>query len=144
MMIENFNGIIYLILYILLLLGNIYYAYSTLINTKNWLDQYGTHHSAVVVTRVLGSVITGFALVGLYILFSGVDGTWPYFASLFIGFAVMTIAGMYSVQIDWPKNYEGKEGFENVKITKEAYIPALIFAVILAILMNGLSDKIYS
>ena len=143
-MIENFNGIIYLILYILLLLGNIYYAYSTLINTKNWLDQYGTHHSAVLITRVLGSVITGFALVGVYILFTGIDGTWPYFASLFIGFVVMTIAGIYSVEIDWPKNYEGKEGFENVKITKEAYIPALIFAVILAILMYGLSDKIYS
>ena len=143
-MIENFNGIIYLILYILLLLGNIYYAYSTLINTKNWLDQYGTHHSAVLITRVLGSVITGFALVGVYILFTGIDGTWPYFASLFIGFVVMTIAGIYSVEIDWPKNYEGKEGFENVKITKEAYIPALIFAIILAILMYGLSDKIYS
>ena len=143
-MIENFNGIIYLILYILLLLGNIYYAYSTLINTKKWMDQYGTHHSAVGIVRVLGSVITGFALVGVYILFAGVDGTWPYFASLFIGFVVMTIAGIYSVEIDWPKNYEGKEGFENVKITKEAYIPALIFAVILAILMYGLSDKIYS
>ena len=143
-MIENFNGIIYLILYILLLLGNIYYAYSTLINTKNWLDQYGTHHSAVLIARVLGSVITGFTLVGVYILFTGIDGTWPYFASLFIGFVVMTIAGIYSVEIDWPKNYEGKEGFENVKITKEAYIPALIFAVILAILMYGLSDKIYS
>ena len=143
-MIENFNGIIYLILYILLLLGNIYYAYSTLINTKNWLDQYGTHHSAVLIARVLGSVITGFTLVGIYILFTGIDGTWPYFASLFIGFVVMTIAGIYSVEIDWPKNYEGKEGFENVKITKEAYIPALIFAVILAILMYGLSDKIYS
>ena len=133
-----------LILYILLLLGNIYYAYSTLINTKNWLDQYGTHHSAVLIARVLGSVITGFTLVGVYILFTGIDGTWPYFASLFMGFVVMTIAGIYSVEIDWPKNYEGKEGFENVKITKEAYIPALIFAVILAILMYGLSDKIYS
>ena len=143
-MIENFNGIIYLILYILLLLGNIYYAYSTLINTKKWMDQYGTHHSAVLIARVLGSVITGFTLVGVYILFTGIDGTWPYFASLFIGFVVMTIAGIYSVEIDWPKNYKDKEGFENVKITKEAYIPALIFAIILAILMYGLSDKIYS
>ena len=142
-MIENFNGIIYLILYILLLLGNIYYAYSTLINTKNWLDQYGTHHSAVVIARVLGSIITGFALVGIYLLFTGIDNAWPYFASLFIGFIVMTISGIYSVEMDWPKNYEGKEGFENVKITKEAYIPALIFAVIIAILMYGLSDRIY-
>ena len=54
-MLENFNGPIYLILFIILLLANLYYAYSTLINTKNWLDKYGTHHSAVLLTRILGS-----------------------------------------------------------------------------------------
>ena len=37
-MIENFNGIFFLVLYILVLLGNIYYAYSTLFNTKKWLE----------------------------------------------------------------------------------------------------------
>ena len=56
----------------------------------------------------------------------------------------MTIAGIYSVEVDWPKNYEGQEGFENVKVTKEAYIPALIFSVLLAIIIYGLSDRIYS
>ena len=143
-MIQNFNGVIFLILYILVLLGNIYYAYSTLFNTKKWLDQYNTHHSALVVARVLGSIISGFALIGIYILFTGVDGTWPYFNGLFLAFSIMTIAGIYSVEIDWPKNYEGKEGFENVKITKEAYIPALIFSILLAIIIYGLSDRIYS
>ena len=59
-MIENFNGPIYLILFIILLLGNVFYAYCTLINTKNWLDKYGTHHSAVLITRILGSLISGF------------------------------------------------------------------------------------
>ena len=143
-MIENFNGVFFLILYILVLLGNIYYAYSTLFNTKKWLDQYGTHHSALVIARVLGSIISGFALVGIYILFNGVEGTWPYFAGLFLAFSIMTIAGIYSVEIDWPKNYQGKEGFENVKVTKEAYIPAIIFALLLGFIMYGLSDKIYS
>ena len=143
-MVENFNGYLFLILYLLVLLGNIYYAYSTLFNTKNWLDQYNTHHSALLVARVLGSIISGFSLVGIYILFTGVDGTWPYFIGLFLAFSIMTIAGIYSVEVDWPKNYEGQKGFENVKVTKEAYIPALIFSVLLAIIIYGLSDRIYS
>ena len=143
-MIVNFNGVVFLILYLLVLLGNIYYAYSTLFNTKKWLDQYNTHHSALVIARVLGSIISGFALVGIYILFTGVDGTWPYFIGLFLGFTIMTIAGIYSVEIDWKNNYEGKEGFENVKITREAYIPPFIFSVLLAIIIYGLSDRIYS
>ena len=143
-MIENFNGILFLALYLLVLLGNIYYAYSTLFNTKKWLDQYNTHHSALVIARVLGSIISGFALVGIYILFRGVEGTWPYFTGLFLAFSIMTIAGIYSVEVDWPKNYKGKESFENTIVTKEAYIPALIFAILLAIVIYGLSDKIYS
>ena len=143
-LIVNFNGVFFLILYILVLLGNIYYAYSSLFNTKKWLDQYNIDHSALVVARVLGSVISGFSLVGIYILFTGVNGTWPYFAGLFLAFSIMTFAGIYSVEIDWKKNYEGKKGFENVKVSKEAYIPAFIFSTFLAIIMYGLSDKIYS
>ena len=143
-MIENFNGIFFLILYLFVLVGNIYYSYSTLFNTKKWLDQYNTHHSALVVARILGSIISGFALVGIYILFTGVDGTWAYFIGLFLAFSIMTVAGIYSVEIDWKKNYAGKEGFENVKITKEAYIPPFIFSVLLAIIIYGVSDRIYS
>ena len=133
-MLENFNGPVYLILFIILLLANLYYAYSTLINTKSWLDKYGTHHSAVLLTRILGSLIS---------LFTSTAGTWSYFATLFISYSVMTIAGIYSVEVDYPNNYKGKEGFENVVVTREGYIPSLVFALITAIIIFGLSDKIY-
>ena len=56
----------------------------------------------------------------------------------------MTVVGIYTIEMDWPKNYKDKAGFENVKATKEAYIPAIIFAVLLGVIMYGLSDKIYS
>ena len=143
-MIENFNGPIYLILFIILLLGNVYYAYCTLINTKNWLDKYGTHHSAVLITRILGSLISSFVLIGIYILYTGTEGTWAYFATMFIGFVIMSIIGIHFVEFDYPNNYKDKEGFENVVITKEGYIPAIILAIINVIIMYGLSDKIYA
>ena len=142
-MIENFNGPIYFILFIILLLANLYYAYSTLINSKKWLDQYGTHHSALIVTRILGSVISGFVLIGVYILFTSTAGTWSYFATLFISYLIMSIIGIYSVEVDYPNNYKGKEGFEKVIVTKEGYVPAIIFTLITAIIIYGLSDKIY-
>tara|TARA_Y100001970_G_scaffold134584_1_gene165701 strand:+ start:247 stop:678 length:432 start_codon:yes stop_codon:yes gene_type:complete len=143
-MLENFNGSIYLVLFIILLLANLYYAYSTLINTKSWLDKYGIHHSAVVVTRILGSLISGFVLIGIYIMFTSTAGTWSYFATLFISYSIMTIIGIYSVEVDYPNNYKGKEGFENVVVTREGYIPSLVFAIITAIIIFGLSDKIYA
>ena len=142
-MIENFNGPIYFILFIIWLLANLYYAYSTLINSKKWLDQYGTHHSALIVTRILGSVISVFVLIGVYILFTSTAGTWSYFATLFISYLIMSIIGIYSVEVDYPNNYKGKEGFEKVIVTKEGYVPAIIFTVLTAIIIYGLSDKIY-
>jgi len=65
------------------------------------------------------------------------------FATMFIGFVIMSIIGIHFVEVDYPNNYKDKEGFENVVITKEGYIPAIIFAIINAIIMYGLSDKIY-
>ena len=56
----------------------------------------------------------------------------------------MTIAGIYSVEVDYPNNYKGKEGFEDVKVTREGYIPSFVFALITAIIIFGLSDKIYA
>ena len=102
-------------MFLVLLFANLYYAYSTLINTKSWLDKYGTHHSAVLLTRILGSLISGFVLIGIYILFTSTAGTWSYFATLFISYSIMTIAGIYSVEVDYPNNYKGKEGFELLK-----------------------------
>ena len=55
----------------------------------------------------------------------------------------MTIAGFYSVEVDSPNNYKDKEGFEKVVVTKEGYIPSLVFALITAIIIFGISDKIY-
>ena len=71
-------------------------------------------------------------------------GTWAYFATMFIGFVIMSIIGIHFVEVDYPNNYKDKEGFENVVITKEGYIPAIILAIINAIIMYGLSDKIYA
>ena len=82
-------------------------------------------------------------MIGIYILFTSTTGTWSYFATLFISYSVMTIVGIYSVEVDYPNNYKGKEGFENVVVTREGYIPSLAFALITAIIIFGLSDKIY-
>ena len=63
---------------------------------------------------------------------------------IFIIGIILSIIGIYSVEVDYPNNYKGKEGFENVVVTREGYIPALVFAIITAIIIFGLSDIIYA
>jgi len=54
-----------------------------------------------------------------------------------------TISGFYNVEIDY-KNLKDLEEMKNVIVTKEGYISTGILAILTAILIYGLSDKIYS
>ena len=40
-MIANFNGIFYLVVFLLVMSINAFYAYNTLFNTKNFISKYG-------------------------------------------------------------------------------------------------------
>jgi len=137
-MIESFNGIFYFILILILLLGNAYYLYSTAFNTKNWLAKYGVDESAATVTRFVGGFIGGAILMIIYIIFRGPEGTWAFWGVLFLQLVAITIAGLVA-------NYFSDLGHkEGVIITPEAFIAPGILALITAIIIYGLSDKIYA
>ena len=68
-MIDAFNGPIFLILFIINLLGGAYYAYQALFTSEKFCDQYGIHHSAILPFRLAGSLIAALVLVSVYILF---------------------------------------------------------------------------
>jgi hypothetical protein len=87
--------------------------------------------------RMLGGMLAGVFLMALYILFvrpNGVEGTWAFFNLVFVQNLCVLLANTYSVMID-------KTGVKNNSI--EAVIAPLIFTVLIAILIYGLSDKIY-
>ena len=87
--------------------------------------------------RLAGSFVLTTFLMGLYIIYrGGPEGTWIYFNILFIQSLIFTILGYISV------NSEVAE-MEGVEYTSEGYIAPAIFTVINAILIWGLSDKIY-
>tara|TARA_Y100001968_G_C19317128_1_gene697322 strand:- start:614 stop:1027 length:414 start_codon:yes stop_codon:yes gene_type:complete len=136
-MIEAFNGWIIFILYLLNLAGGGYYAYQSVLNTENFMEKYGIHKSALLPARLAGSFVLTTFLMGLYIIYrGGPEGTWIYFTILFIQSLIFTILGYISV------NSEVAE-MEGVEYTPEGYIAPAIFTVINAILIYGLSDKIY-
>ena len=85
-MIDAFNGPIFLILFIINLLGGAYYAYQALFTSEKFCDQYGIHHSAILPLRLAGSLIAALVLVSIYILFreNGPLGTLPIFVFVFL------------------------------------------------------------
>ena len=73
-----------------------------------------------------------------YIMFvrpGGVEGTWAFFNLVFVQNLSIFIVNTYSIKID-------KTGVKND--SNEGVIAPLVFTILSAVLIYGLSDKIYS
>ena len=134
-MIENFNGIIYLTVFIVHFLGYAFYAFQCVFNTKNFLDKYGVDHTGAIMTRFFGAFFIGSTLMAIVILLVGTEGAWPFFVLIFLQNLSAFFIGIYSIKIN-------KLGV-NEKTTIEGIIAPGILTILSTILIYGLSDKIY-
>ena len=136
-MIEKFNGIFYLILFIAHFLGFGIYAYQMIINNKNFRSKFEMDETATPIMRMIGATFLGALLMALYIMFirpNGVEGTWAFFNLIFVQNVCILIVNTYSIKID-------KTGIRND--SNEGVIAPLVFTILSAVLIYGLSDKIY-
>lgn len=134
-MIENFNGYVYFIIFLIILVMNIFYGYNCIFNTKKFLEKYAIDVTATFFGRFAGSFILGTVLMQLYVLFRGVEGTWAFFNFVFVVMTIIATSSFYTQEID-------KLGLTD-KSSKEGYISTGALAILWGILCFGLSDKIY-
>ena len=135
-MVENFGNAFYLIIFIINLLGLIYYAYLTYLNPKQLINDYETGDDSIVMIRVVGSFVLSYVVIGIILLFTSINGAWIYFVSglMISSFQLLYDLGSRMKIID--SNYK--------VINKNSdTIIAILFIVINVILISGLSDKIY-
>jgi hypothetical protein len=138
-MIEKFNGIIYLSIFIVHFLTYAFYAYRCLFDTRAFMAQYGMDDTAAIMTRFYGSMFTGSLLMAGYIVFmrsNGLEATWAFFNIVFLQNLCSFIFAMWSHQ----KNHLGV----NEKTSRaEGIIVPGILTLLSALLCYGLADKIY-
>jgi len=135
-MVENFGSVFYLIIFIINLLGLIYYAYLTYLNPKQLINDYQTGDDSIVMIRVVGSFVLSYVVIGIILLFTSINGAWIYFVSglMISSFQLLYDLGSRMKIID--SNYK--------VINKNSdTIIAVVFIVINVILISGLSDRIY-
>ena len=136
-MIEKFNGVFYLILFVIHFLGVGAYAYQMIIGNQKFRDKFQINETATATLRMIGAMFLGTFLMGMYIMFvrpNGVEDTWAFFNSVFIQNLCIFIVNTYSIKID-------KTGVKSP--SNEAVVAPLIFTIISAVLCYGLADKIY-
>tara|TARA_B100000029_G_C17522504_1_gene940435 strand:- start:405 stop:821 length:417 start_codon:yes stop_codon:yes gene_type:complete len=137
-MIEKFNGIIYLLIFVIHFLVYAVYAFRTIVGTKSFMDQYNIDHSAAVMIRFFGAPFVGSVIMALYILFvrdGGVNGTWGFFNLIFVQNLMYFLVGVYTIYIN-------KLG-HNEKTNSEGVIASGALTILSAVLCYGLADKIY-
>ena len=132
----DFGNTFYLIIFIINLLGLIYYAYLTYLNPKQLINDYETGDDSIVFIRVIGSFVLSYVVIGIILLFTSINGAWIYFVSGLMISAFQLIYDLGSRMKIIDSNYK--------VINKSSdTIIAIVFIVINVILISGLSDKIY-
>jgi len=136
-MVDKFNGVFYLIIFLVHFIGVGVYAYQMIIGNKKFREKFEIDASAATIMRMAGALFLGSFLMAIYILFvrpNGVEGTWAFFNLVFVQNLCILIVNTYSIKID-------KTGVMND--SNEGVIAPLVFTILSAILIYGLSDKIY-
>ena len=136
-MIEKFNGVFYLILFVIHFLGVGAHAYQMIIGNQKFREKFQIDKTAATIMRMAGAIFLGSFLMAIYVMFvrpNGVEGTWAFFNLVFVQNLCVFIVNTYSIKID-------KTGVMND--SNEAIIAPLVFTIISAVLCFGLADKIY-
>ena len=132
----DFGNIFYLIIFIINLLGLIYYTYLTYLNPKQLINDYETGDDSIVFIRVIGSFVLAYVVIGIILLFTSINGAWIYFVSGLMISAFQLLYDLASRMKIIDSNYK--------VINKNSdTIIAIVFIVINVILISGLSDRIY-
>ena len=137
-MIEKFNNLFYLIIFIFHFAAYGVYAYKSVVGTKSFLKQYGMDVTGAGVVRFFGGFFIGSILMALYIMLvrnNGVEATWGFFNLVFVQNLVLFLVGFYNIYIN-------KLGHTK-KTSVEAVIAPGILTLLSAMLCYGLADKIY-
>ena len=136
-MIENFGGLINLLVFLALTFGWAMYGYQMSLGIKNFYDKFNISHTGVIIGGFVGSFALAAVIMHLVILFRGAEGAWYLFAYFIVqaGFAAVlsyrTI--MAKIAID-----------EGVKYTAEPIIAPIIFGLAYGFLLYNMQDILYS
>ena len=135
-MVENFDNIFYLILFLINLAALAFYGYLTAFNPKQLINDYEFGDASIGAIRIVGTFVWAVLIIGVIILFRGPEGAWIFFV---FGLTVSVL----QLLIDFGHRMKIIDSNYKVVNKTQDTIISIGFIVINVILINGLSDKIY-
>ena len=121
---------------VLILIGNLFYAYQCIFQTREYIERYGFGEGSAIMTRLVGTFAAGFAIVLAIALLTSIEGAWL----LFVYGAIQAIVG--AVVCYWTINsYWGS--VEGVKTSAEGYLAPIVIAVLNMVVLATGKDLLF-
>ena len=81
----------------LIAIGNIFYAYRCIFGTRAFIDQYGMGDGSAFIIKLAGTFCAGLGFMLVYVLMTGIAGTWELFTFGFVQATLLTFVGYQTV-----------------------------------------------
>ena len=121
-------------LILLIVIGNLIYAYQCIFQTKKYIEKYGFGDGSAIMTRLVGTFAAGFAITLAIALLTSIEGAWLLFVYGFVQACIGAGVCYQTIHSHW--------GFvDGVKTSSEGYIaPSVVAFLNFLVLVIGWDD----
>lgn len=135
-MIQNFGGILNLIVFIALTFGWAIYGFQMSVGIKKFYDKFSISHTGVIIGGFVGSFALAAVFLHIVILFRGAEGAWYLFAYFVVQAAIAATLSYRTVQAKVAVD-------EGVRYTAEPIIAPIVFGLAYAFLLYNMREILY-
>ena len=116
---------------IMIMVGNFFYAYRCIFQTRSYIQKYGFGEGSAIMTRLVGTFAAGFGIILLIALLTTIKGGWLLFTYGFIQAVIGAVVCYRTINSEWGI-------IEGLKTSPEGYIaPGVIAVLNLVVLITG-------
>ena len=116
---------------IMIMVGNFFYAYQCIFQTRSYIQKYGFGEGSAIMTRLVGTFAAGFGIILLIALLTTIKGGWLLFTYGFIQAVIGAVVCYWTINSEWGI-------IEGLKTSPEGYIaPGVIAVLNLVVLITG-------
>ena len=121
-------------LIVLIILGNVMYAYQCIFQTREYIEKYGFGEGSAIMTKLVGTFAAGFAITLVIALLTSIEGAWLLFVYGFVQACIGAGVCYQTIHSHWGS-------VEGVKTSAEGYIaPAIVAFLNFLVLFAGWDD----
>lgn len=136
-MVENFGGLINLLVFLALTFGWAIYGYQMSVGTKQFFDKFNISHTGVIIAGFVGSFALSAVIMHLLLFLRGPEGAWFLFAYFIVQAAIATLLSYRTVTAKVAID-------EGVQYTAEPIVAPIIFGVAYGFLLFNMRAILYA